>query len=71
MKRTGGQIRNWRIIGGQVYGDVYGDERFRPGESVVTSLIRKITVDTMNTVYELDPETPADISTKRYVGKSA
>lgn len=60
-KPFGGTIKYWVIDPPhpQAYGLVYGDTRprFRDGERIVTSKILKITIETRNSIYELDPET--------------
>jgi len=69
MKKQGGTIKNWRIGDGRVFGDIYYDPRFRPGEAIHTSDIVSIKVETRNTVYYLSPEDQQDSTLKRYAGR--
>lgn len=69
MKQMGGNIKNWRIVEGQVYGDIHGDPRWSDGEAIHSSLITSIIVETNNTFYILDPEEQQDSDLKRFVGR--
>lgn len=54
-KKAGGTLTNWRFSDGQLHGFIVGDARFRDGDIIHTSLIKEITVETMNTIYKLNP----------------
>lgn len=62
VKRQGGEIRNWRIVDGQVTGDLFFDPemqrkfKLKEGDMIRTSLIESITLETRNTTYKLDPD---------------
>lgn len=62
-------MKNWRIVGEHVYGDIFGDPRFNDGDAIHSSVISKITVETKNTIYELDPTEQQNSELKRYVGR--
>lgn len=70
-KKISGKLHNWQIIDGQVYGDIYADHRWPDGEAIHTSRIVKITVETKNSIYELEPELQASLGLTRYVGRGA
>lgn len=70
-KKISGKLRNWQIIDGQAYGDIYADHRFVDGEAIHTSQIVKITIETRNSIYELDPNLQGVTNEKRYEGRVA
>jgi len=67
--KHGGKLKNWCIIGNILYGDIYLDKRFNDGDPIRTTPIKKVIVETKNTVYELDPVN--QVYGKRYQGKEA
>lgn len=57
----GGTIRNWNIVGGRIFGIIFGDPRFADGDDITTTSIQNIRneanlllCDTKNTTYILE-----------------
>lgn len=55
--RLGGKVKNWRIINGMIFGELHGDDLHgQYSESFRSSFVKKITVETHNSIYALDPD---------------